>query len=98
MDKKKALRDICDLYYVQGLHSGRWENELMMDASAEEYLATMVTFAEAYEIEYDKDLSHYIQDEEYEAECYTMDTMGYELFILVEKKLLDIILNGEVEE
>lgn len=92
MDKKKALRDICDLYYAQGLHSGRWEDELMMDASAEEYLATMVTFAEAYEIEYDKDLSHYIQDEG-EAECYTMDAMGYELFILVEKKILNI-LNG----
>ena len=98
MDKKKALRDICDLYYAYGLHGGRWETEALMDSTAEEFLATMVMFAEAYNVEYDKELSHYIQDEEYEAECYTMDTMGYEIFALVEKKLLDILLNGQVEE
>ena len=94
VDKKRALKDLCDLHYAQGLHSGRWENELAMDSSAEEYVKTMKTFADEYNIIYDDDLSHYIEDEEYEAECYTMDRMGYEIFILVEKHLVEIVLNG----
>ena len=93
-DKKRVLKDLCDLHYANGLHSGRWEDEGRMDSSAEEYLATMIMFAEEYNIEYDKDLSHYIEDEEYEAECYTMDRMGFEIQEMVEKKLLDILLNG----
>ena len=92
-DKKRVLKDLRDLHYAQGLHSGRWEDENMMDISAEEYLATMVMFAKEYDIIFDEELSHYIEDEEYEAECYTMDRMGYEIFILVEKKLIDILLN-----
>ena len=91
IDKKRALKDLCDLYYAQGYHSGRWTDELQMDDTSEEYLATMVTFAEEYDIEYDKDLSHYIEDEEYEAECYTMDNMGYSLFLKIEEKLLTIL-------
>lgn len=93
MKQIRALRDFGDMNYAYGLHCGRWENEDFMDSSAEEYLDTMIVFAEEYEIEYDKDLSHYIQDEEYEAECYTMDNMGYEIQMLLTKKLLDII-NG----
>lgn len=94
IDKKRALKDLCDLYYAQGYHSGRWTDEAQMDSTAEEYLATMVTFAREYDIIFDEELSHYIEDEEYEAECYTMDRMGYEIFILVEKHLLEILLNG----
>ena len=89
----KALRDFGDLQYAYGLHCGRWDNEDFMDSSAEEFLATMIMFAEEYNIEYDKDLSNYIQDEEYEAECYTMDNMGFEIYTIVFKKLIEII-NG----
>ena len=95
--KYRILKDLNNLHYAQGLHSGRWEDELQMDSSAEEYLATMVTFAEEYDIEYDKDLSNYIEDEEYEAECYTMDRMGYELFILIEKRLVDLLELDDLE-
>jgi hypothetical protein len=94
MDKKRVLKDLMDLKYAQGLHSGRWENEYTMDSTAEEYLATMIMFAEEYNIEYDKDLSHYIEDEEYEAECYTMDRMGYVIKEKVQDKLLELLLNG----
>lgn len=94
MDKKRILRDLIDLNYTQGLLSGRWENENAMDFAAEEYLATMVTFAEVYNIEYDKDLSHYIEDEEYEAKCYTMERMGYVIKEKVQDKLLELLLNG----
>jgi len=95
IDKKRALKDLCDLYYEQGYHSGRWTDELQMDATSEEYLETMKKFAETYEIEYDDDLSHYVQDYEYEAECYTMDAMGYDLFQTIKKKLLDIIFGDK---
>ena len=91
VDKKRVLKDLCDLNYAQGYHSGRWTDELQMNDTSEEYLATMVTFAEEYDIEYDKDLSHYVENEEYEAECYTMDNMGYSLFLKIEEKLLIIL-------
>lgn len=93
-DKKRVLKDLIDLSYANGLHSGRWEDELKMDMSAEEYLATMTMFAEEYNIEYDKDLSHYIEDEEYEAECYTEDRMAFCIYEKVLDKLIDIIING----
>ena len=96
-DKVRALRDLCDLNYSYGYHCGRWTDDNQMDDSAEEFLAIMVTFAEEYDIEYDKNLSHYIQDAEYEATCYRMDEMGYQIYEKVKSKLVDIITNGEVK-
>ena len=93
MDKKRILKDLCDLNYSYGYHCGRWTDDNQMDDSAEEFLAIMVTFAEEYNIEYDKNLSHYIQDEEYEAECYTEDEMGYQIYEKVQSKLIEY-LNG----
>ena len=89
----EALKDLCDLHYANGLHTGRWEDEYSMDSSSEEYLSTMKTLADKYRLEYDKDLSNYVEDDEYEAECYTMDRMGFELQEIVEKHLLDILIN-----
>ena len=91
MDKKKALKDICDLNYAFGLFSGRWEEEAKMDMASEEYLATMTLFAEEYNIKYDKNLSHYIEDEEYEAECYTMMYMADSIYEKTKEKLLEIL-------
>ena len=90
-NKYEILKDLNDLYYAEGLHHGRWEDEEQMDSSAEQYLATMVALAEKYEIEYDKDLSNYIVDEEYEAECYTMERMGSEIFLILEEMLADLL-------
>ena len=97
-DKKEAmynevLKDLCDLHFAEGLHTGKWENEEAMDESAEEYLATMIMLAEKYNLTYDKDLSNYIEDEEYEAECYTMDRMGFEVREIVEKHLLEKLIH-----
>lgn len=89
----ETLRDLCDLHFAEGLHTGRWEDDSAMDDSAEEYLATMIALAEKYNIEYDKDLSNYIEDNEYEAECYTMDRMGFEVKELIEKHLLEILIH-----
>lgn len=91
VDKKRALRDLCDLNYTFGLFSGRWEEEANMNMASEEYLATMTLFAEEYDIEYDKDLSNYIEDEEYEAECYTMMYMADSIYEKVKEKLLTIL-------
>lgn len=93
IDKKRVLRDLCDLHYANGLHTGRWEDELAREESCEEYLATMITLAEKYHLNYDKNLENYIEDEDNPEYC-TMDTMGFELQQIVEKYLLDIILNG----
>lgn len=91
MDKQRILKDLCDLNYSYGYHCGRWTDDNQMDDSAEEFLAIMVTFAEEYNIEYDKNLSHYIQDEEYEAECYTKDEMGYQIYEKVQSKLVEYL-------
>lgn len=97
-DKKEAmysevLRDLCDLHFAEGLHTGKWEDEDAMDESAEEYLETMTMLADKYHLEYDKNLLNYIEDEEYEAECYTMDRMGFEVREIVEKHLLEILVH-----
>ena len=90
-DKKRVIKDLCDLNYTFGLFSGRWEEENKMDMAAEEYLETMRLFADEYKIEYDKELSHYIEDEEYEAECYTMMYMADSIYDKVKEKLLTIL-------
>ena len=89
------LPDLVHLKFEEGLHCGRWEDEGAMDESAEHYLHEMKELADKYNIEYIDDLNHYIQDEEYEAECYTMDYMAEELKEKVELELLKRIINGE---
>lgn len=92
-NENEVLKDLCDLHFANGLHTGKWEDESAMDESAEEYLATMVALAEKYNIKYDKVLSNYVKDKEYEAECYTMDYMGSDIQELVEKHLLELLTN-----
>lgn len=96
-EKKEAmynetLRDLCDLHYANGLHTGRWEDELGREESSEEYLATMVSLAEKYHIEYDKNLTNYIDDED-DPEYMAMDRMGFEVQEIVEKHLLEILIH-----
>lgn len=96
-DKKEAmydeiLRDLCDLHYANGLHTGKWEDELAREESCEEYLETMVSLAEKYHLSYDKDLENYIDDED-DPEYMAMDTMGFELQEIVERHLLEILVH-----
>lgn len=93
--KDQYLADLVHLKFEEGLHCGRWEDEAYMDETAENYLHEMKKLADKYNIEYIDDLSHYIQDEEYEAECYTMDYMAEELKEKVELELLKRIIDGE---
>lgn len=92
-EKNRALYDYKEIHYYQGYHAGKWTDNNQMDSSADEYLEKMKEFADEWKVEYDPNLSHYITDNQYEAECYTKDKMGYEIFLIVTKKLLDII-NG----
>lgn len=96
-DEKEAmynevLRDLCDLHYANGLHTGRWEDESAREDSCEEYLATMVSLAEKYHLSYDKNLENYIEDEDNPEYC-AMDTMGFELQEIVEKHLLEVLIH-----
>lgn len=96
-DKKEAmydeiLRDLCDLHYANGLHTGRWEDEYAKEESSEEYLATMVALAEKYHLSYDKNLENYIDDED-DPEYMAMDAMGFEIQEIVEKHLLEILVH-----
>lgn len=96
-DKKEAmydeiLRDLCYLHYANGLHTGKWEDELAREESCEEYLETMVSLAEEYHLNYDKNLENYIEDKD-DPEYKVMDTMGFELQEIVEKHLLEILVN-----
>lgn len=94
MDKAKILKDLIDFKYAHGLFCGRWEDELKMDFAAKEYLKEMKMFAEAYNVEYDKNLEHYIEDEEYEAECYTVERMAYTIYEKVLSELVELLLNS----
>ena len=88
----EILRDLCDLHYANGLHTGKWEDELAIEESCEEYLATMVALAEKYHLSYDKNLENYIDDED-DPEYMAMDAMGFELQEIVEKHLLEILVH-----
>ena len=88
----ETLRDLCDLHYENGLHTGRWEDEYGREESCEEYLTTMVALAEKYHLSYDKNLENYVEDED-NPEYYAMDTMGFELQEIVEKHLLEILIH-----
>lgn len=88
----EVLKDLCDLHYANGLHTGKWEDEYAQEDSAEEYLATMIALAEKYHLIYDKNLENYIEDED-NPEYYAMDTMGFELQEIVEKHLLEILIH-----
>lgn len=89
------LNDLRHINYVEGLHHGRWEDESAMDESADEYLKEMKRVADKYCIEYINDLDAYIEDLEYESECYTKDRMASELRELIECELLKRIVYGE---
>lgn len=52
----------------------------------------MVSLAEKYHLNYDKNLENYIEDED-DPEYKVMDTMGFELQEIVEKHLLEILVH-----
>lgn len=52
----------------------------------------MVALAERYHLSYDKNLENYIDDED-DPEYMAMDAMGFELQEIVEKHLLEILIN-----
>lgn len=90
--ENELLNDLRYINYVEGLHCGRWEDDSAMDESADEYLKEMIKMADKYGIEYVKDLDYYVEDPEYEPECYTRDRMGSELREMIECELLKRIV------
>lgn len=87
----EVLKDLCDLHYANGLHTGKWEDEYAQEDSAEEYLDTMVALAEKYHLTYNKNIEDYV-DYEDDPEYYAVDAMGFEIQEIVEKHLLEILL------
>lgn len=90
MSKLKAIKDLADVNYEQGLFSGRWEDEYAREDCVESYLDSMKKFADEYDIEYSTDLYDYKFDDD-EEDYELKEHMGYELFCLVQDKLSNII-------
>lgn len=94
---EEILYDFQEINKAQGLHNGRWEDELNHEYSAEEYLKTMQKFADSYGIEYKDSLEENFdpeiwEQEDYEfAPCYAKDELGCELMCIVVRKMLDEI-------
>lgn len=90
MSRLKAIKDLADLNYEQGLFSGRWEDEYCREDCVESYLESMKRFADEYDIEYSTDLDDYKFDDN-EADYELKEHMGYELFCLVQDRLNNIV-------
>ena len=92
MNKADALTIYKEIQTAQGEHNGRWRDELDHDDSAQEYLETMIYWADKFKIDYDKDYHNYSDGDDDLDNAQLKDAMGYELKIILDKKLQDIIL------
>ena len=90
MDKKEVIEDLIELKYYHGYHCGRWENEYDREDSAEEYLKNMKEFADKYNIQYDDDLNHYADEDDWI--FYKQDEMACTIKDKLEEHLTDLLL------
>lgn len=96
---EQLLKDLCDIHYEQGIHSGLWEDELNHESSANNYLEKMKMFADEYNIEYYDDVKDNFNPETWEEEfgddmiCYAEDELGFDLKVAVCTKILDEIFD-----
>ena len=94
---EEILYDFQEINKAQGLHNGRWEDELNHEDSAYSYIQTMKRFADSYGIEYKSNLEDNFdpdiwEEEEYELfPYYAEDELGSDLMDAVVKKMLDEI-------
>lgn len=92
-DLTQVLRDLMDIKYQDGLHTGRWEDEYGREYSSTAYLDEMESYAKKYQIYYDDELENY-RDEDHENEYQMKDAMGFEIQLILEKKLVNLLLEN----
>ena len=97
MDEEKIkgmIRELADMNYKQGMHSGKWETGYDKETTAEEYLSQMQSYASYHGIPFSYNLEDNFKDkEEYEDLMedgveYAMDEEGARLKSLVEVKII----------
>lgn len=92
------IKELCDLNYVQGRHSCKWECCNDKGSVGDEYLENMFPFAKFYGVDFDYDLEKNFDKATWEeylkfGEGYAMDCLGSDLKEIVEKKIVSEILD-----
>ncbi len=87
INKKNVLKDLMEIEYIQGYHSGRWTNEQDQNASSIYYLENIIRIADKYKLKYDKNINNY-KDEDYIVEDY----MGHIIKSKLENYLIQILI------
>lgn len=94
---KGMIRELADLNYKQGMHSGKWETGDDKETTAEEYLSQMQSYASYHGIPFSYKLEDNFKDKgEYDDLLnygveYAMDDEGARLKSLVEEKIINEI-------
>ena len=94
MDKKIVCNDLFELGRLQGVHTGRWENEYDREDSCEDYLSEMISIAKNCEIEYDEELENY-RESDNEKTYEIQDHMAYEISEKIKKHFINQLIEEE---
>lgn len=94
MDKKIVCNDLFELGRLQGVHTGRWENEYDRENSCEDFLSEMTFIAENCGIKYDEELENYREDDD-ERTYQLQDRMGYVICEKIKEYFINQLLEGE---
>lgn len=92
------IRELANLNYIEGRHSGKWEYCEDKEIVGDEYLEEMFPFAKAYGVPFDYELENNFDEEEWdeylnEGIGYAMDALGHSIKETVEDKLISRILS-----
>lgn len=98
-DKEKVLnliRELIELSYLDGKHSGKWECCEDKESVGDEYIGDMIPFALSHNIPFDYDLEKNFDKDTWEDYLkfglgYAMEEHGHNLKELVEEKIISMI-------
>ena len=93
----EILKDFGEINYIQGYHTGRWDDEYNRLETVKEYWNDLKEFADKYNIEYSSDINNDDIMIEFEntddEEIYRMDNMGFGIKRSLDKLLIEKIIN-----
>ena len=91
------IRELANLNYIEGRHSGKWDCCEDKESIGDEYLDEIFPFAREYGIPFEYELKDNFDEESWEEfrkvnVGYAMDELGHDLKELVQKRIIDMIV------
>lgn len=90
------IRELANLNYIEGRHSGKWDYCEDKETVGDEYLEEIFPFAREYGVPFDYDLKNNFEEEEWKEYGkmnigYAMDYLGHELKESIEERIISKI-------